>query len=53
MKVGDLVIHTEGGVLGLIIEDDSKDEDGLYLCWWGQVGWPVQWVDKYDVDVIN
>ena len=52
MKVGDLVMHVETECLGILIEDDRIDQDGLYLCWYGY--WDeLLWVDDEDVTVIN
>ena len=56
MKVGDLVQFVahgvENGDIGLILEDDTLDNDGLYRVYFpgNRVGY---WFDDQDVKVIS
>ena len=56
MKVGDLVrfknpMSWDGNNIGIILEDDSSDLDGLYLVYFPENDYPY-WFDDQDVELI-
>ncbi len=53
MKLGDLVRHKATEYIGLVLKDDTVDDDGLYLVHFPFMSFGPHWFEDEEVEVIN